>query len=87
MWESDTYTHLRTFGPQSTKLMKCTWAPDGSVVLSCGLDGTLKTYKVANGINTHSLTGHVRHVSPGIFSPNGNIICSAAEDGFLKLWK
>ncbi len=86
MWDSHTHELLRTFESHRHAVEGCAWAPDGRVVVSCSAD-ILKTYDVSNGMNIHTFRGHQFGVSHCLFSPDGRTICTAADDGYLKLYE
>jgi WD40 repeat protein len=41
---------------------------------------------VATGRQLHALAGHTRRISSLVFSPDGRLLASGADDGTTRLW-
>jgi WD40 repeat protein len=51
-----------------------------------GLDKTVRLWEVASGVERTVLRGHEDLVHACAFSPDGQLLASASEDGALIIW-
>jgi WD40 repeat protein len=65
-------------------VVHCSWSPDGTQILSCSADSTVKVWDT-NGNVRHTLK-HTRLVKRCFFSPGGETILSCSWDKTIKLW-
>jgi WD40 repeat protein len=66
-------------------VMSCSFAPDGSTILSGGLHD-MKLWSTTTGHHLRTLAGHSGYISSCFFPPNGHEICSASDGGALLMW-
>ncbi len=60
---------------------------DGQNVGCLTSDNIFKLWNVNNGKLTNSFAGHNGHILSAAFSPDGNFLVSAAQDGTIRLWE
>jgi WD40 repeat protein len=63
------------------------FSPDGRLIASCGVDGTVKIWEVVTGLEIRTLVGHEGEVDNVAFSPDGRLLASGGIDSTIKLWE
>jgi WD40 repeat protein len=61
-------------------------SPGGRCGVSARFDQTLRLWYVAAGQEVLTLRGHTGYVESVPFSPHGNFIASASDNGIVELW-
>ena len=68
-------------------ITRLAFSPDGSIVATGSIDGTVLLQEMATGLEVSVLDGHVDSVSNIVFSRNGLIIATGSKaDGSVRLW-
>ena len=62
------------------------FSPDGVLLASAGVEGTVKIWDAGSGQELRNLTGHNSAVWSVAFSADGSRLASASHDGTVKLW-
>jgi len=84
----------RRFNSTGMKLEIVDWAPTGKYLVTGGFDNYLRIYrtdyildrknhKVISPHGMHDVGSFIEYLS---FSPNGELICTANQDGTVRLW-
>ena len=64
----------------------CAVSPDGTFIVSAGLDQTIRIWEVETGSERRVLTGHTKGVTTCAISPDGTFIVSGSADKTLRIW-
>jgi WD40 repeat protein len=64
----------------------CDMSPDGTRLVSTGLDQTVRIWNLATGLELLTLVGHRTPAATCAWSPDGICVASADYDGNIKLW-
>ncbi len=80
-------TNNGTLDGHSAKVTGVAFSPDGTLLVSSSLDGTLRLWdvKAQKEIATLSAPNGVK-LNAVAFSPDGTLIASAGSDGIVRLW-
>src|SRR5262249_10899120 len=62
------------------------FSSDGQLALSGGKDNTVRLWRVANGAELKTFSGHQDWVWGVAFSPDGRVALSVSTDKLLKFW-
>jgi len=63
------------------------WMPDGSALVSCGVDGGLRLWDTASEHCHHALAAHTRDVMCVGWSSNGQRLASGGRDSRVNVWE
>jgi WD40 repeat protein len=86
IWDVDSGNIISTeygYDNQGLYVGSARFSPNGNHIVSThGRDA-----KIWDDGETISLTGHKRYIYFSCFSPNGNLVATASDDGTAKLWE
>ncbi|NCC33305.1 MAG: WD40 repeat domain-containing protein, partial [Chloroflexia bacterium] len=61
--------------------------PDGLLIASGGVDGSIKLWRTNDGHLCQTLSGHSGGVLRTTFSPEGDLLASGGSDGKVLFWQ
>jgi WD40 repeat protein len=86
LWDTATGRVLRTLPGHDGVILCAAFSPNGRILASGGIDGTIRLWDPASGQPLATLHGHTSHVLSIAFSPRGETLASASGDGTTRLW-
>lgn len=86
LWDIQTGKVVRTFSGHTMLVASIAFSPDGSKVLTGGLDRTAELWDASNGTLLRTFSGHKSGISSVAFSPNGTKVLTGSRDGTARLW-
>jgi WD40 repeat protein len=78
---------LRTLEGHTSSVWDVAFAPDGKHLASASADGTLRIWRLSDGVSIRTLSGHTGYVFGAAFSPDGKYLASASNDKTARLWR
>jgi len=78
---------VRTLTRHRYSVRSVSFSPDGRLLASGSVDGTIKLWRVSDGSLVRTLTGHTVPVNSVSFSPDGRLLASGSWDKTIKLWR
>ncbi len=77
---------LRTLMGHQSWVTAVAFNPQQSILVSGGLDDTLRLWNWQTGELLHSFKGHARGVNDVIFDRRGQLLVSCGDDATIKVW-
>ncbi len=66
--------------------MSVAFSPDGTLLATASIDGTVKLWNTSTGKLRKHLRGHKSWVNSVVFATDGSTLLSGSSDGTIKLW-
>lgn len=85
LWDT-TGTLIRTFSGHTQSVRCVRFTPDGTKIVSCSRDNSIKIWDVSSGNLLKTLNGHTKVVRQVDISDDGTKLVSCDEDGVIKTW-
>jgi WD40 repeat protein len=77
---------IRDIGGHGMTIFELTYTPDGSQLVTCSADKTVREFSPANGQQTRAMQGHNDWIYCAAVSPDGKQIASGSWDGEVRIW-
>ena len=77
---------LRTLRGHNGVVREVAWSPNGNILASCSVDGTVRLWNPNSGINYKVFRGHTESVQAVAFSPDGTTLASGSYDKTVRIW-
>jgi WD40 repeat protein/serine/threonine protein kinase len=84
VWNAVTGAELRSW--KDSSMLAAAFSPDGKLLVTGHLDGTISLWNPADGEKKRILRGHTAPVRSLRFTPDGGTLVSAGDDGTIRLW-
>jgi WD40 repeat protein/CubicO group peptidase (beta-lactamase class C family) len=81
-----TGAEVRRLAGHTNRVSTVAFTPDGLRAVSCGSDGTVRTWDVRAGKELHRMDAHADMVNALALSRDGKLALTGADDGSVRLW-
>jgi RNA polymerase sigma factor (sigma-70 family) len=87
IWDTATGRALGRFPTGHLQVEALSFSPDGRLIASCGVRGSVRLWEAASGQERRSYPGHRMWVRGVDFAPDGRRLASAGLDGTALVWR
>jgi WD40 repeat protein len=77
---------IRTFEGRKRPVFSLSFSPDGKLLASASIDGTVRLWDVAAAREVQMFTGHADAVGSVCFSPDGKLLFFGSDGRTIKIW-
>src|SRR5262249_4490552 len=87
LWDAEKGTPLAVLeGGDASGLESVVWSPDGNLLATSAVNGTIRLWDVKTLKVRHVLTAHTSEIDSTAFSPGGKTLASGCKDKTLRFW-
>ena len=86
VWERTTGRLVLEVTQPMTAVTSVAISPDGLLIASGGPDGVARIFRLVDGSEVVSMTGHTRPILQVEFSPDGSRLATAGADATARIW-
>jgi acyl carrier protein len=72
--------------PYEPPITQAAFSPDGTRLVSVGVDGTARIWVVETGRQVAILRGHGNIINSAVFDPTGRKVVTTGKDGAARIW-
>jgi len=88
LYDAENLKVIRQFSHPGNKLLiRTAFSPDGQIVATGSLNGTIKIWEASSGRELFTLNGHTDQIQGIVFSPDGRVLFTGASDRTVRLWE
>jgi WD40 repeat protein len=86
LWDARTAKELGRLEGHSANINAIAFAPDGTQLVSCSEDKTVRLWDVTAAKELRQFEGHDKPVQCVTYSPCGKVLASAGDDRIIRIW-
>ncbi|GAB4526051.1 MAG: hypothetical protein Fur0018_11110 [Anaerolineales bacterium] len=87
LWLVSEWRPLRVLAAHRVPVTRLRYAPDGSLLVSAGKDGSVFVWQAADGMQVHTFRAHGGEITDMTFSPHGEWLVTTSLDQHVALWQ
>jgi WD40 repeat protein len=88
LYDARNFKMLRQFSHRGDdSIVRTAFSPDGQIVATGSVGGTIKLWAASSGSEVSTLSGHIHQIQGIVFSPDGRILYTGASDSTVRLWE
>ena len=86
LWDVASGQLVRTLEGHTDRVASVAFSPDGRLLASGSVDGTVWLWDAPTGALLRTLEGHTWVVTSVAFAPDGRLLASGSMDTIVRLW-
>ena len=86
LWDAETGARMFCLSGHERSVIGAVFNPDGTRILTAGIDGTARVWRTSTGEELHRLGGQEVGMASAVFNFDGTRIMTAGVDGAVRIW-
>jgi WD40 repeat protein len=86
LWDVEKRQLLRSLVGHPSHVFSIAWSSRGDILVSAGIDGSLRWWNVESGECLYVRQGHPAWIRSIAISPNSETLASCGHDGVTRIW-